>query len=143
MALAARALVPEFQAGKRHQPGLQGLPKAQAIQEGGTGVGEGVGPLAPQERGGIQRVIEVHVPAHLGQGKGRQATGGTGPMHVRLAHRHWLGIGGGAMQSPVGKGLNLCRREAEPSTAKQKPRAREAPRLGSCLPSELTTGAWT
>jgi hypothetical protein len=104
LALAARALIPEFQAVEGSQLGLQGLPEAQAIEQALAGVGQGVGPLAPAQAGCIEGIVELNVPAHLGQGQGRQAAGGTGPMHACSVHRHWLDITGGAQDLPLEAG---------------------------------------
>ena len=68
-------------------------------------MGEGIGAAALEQHSGGQGIADLHLPASVRQGKGREGTGGARPIHQGPQNRFGLdhGDGGSARGSGTKK----------------------------------------
>ena len=78
--LASDRQIAELQLGEGHHRRPQLGPEPQARQQQLAGMGEGVAPGGLQQPAAIEGVHQGHLPAGIGQGQGRQGTGGASPV---------------------------------------------------------------
>ena len=74
--------ITELEPAEGCQMGAQRLPKIQAGEQLGAGMGEGVGAAAVEQGLAGLGIAELHLPAAAGQGQGRQGAGGPSSEHT-------------------------------------------------------------